>query len=761
MVRPLRIGLTLSLGLLALSACRRAATTTPEDGASTGVEEVEPETVAATGPAVVKAPTYDPSADPKNSQGYDLRAVVDPADPAQAKKKPFGVEALYEVAGVGGPTVSPDGKYVLFTVSHHDLAAGKSNTDLYLLSLDGGKARRMTTSAAFDGSPMWEPDSSAFVFVSSRESGAQLWRMAVDGGEAQMLTEVSTGISEPVLSADGTKVAFVSTVYPDLGADQAANKKRSKAVADNPIQAHVADDLLYRHWTSYADGTRSHVLLLDRDTMQLTDLTPGDFDSPAFSLGDVGLAFSPDGKEVAFVSNRDDNNAQAWTTNKDLYVVSTEVGGKKVPKPRNLTDDNEGFDGHPVYSPDGRYIAFRRQTVAAYESDQFELALLERATGTVTILTEPIDNWVDDMLWASQDRLVFQVTEQGRYPLYTVDAAGTAIEKLPIPSVRGFDLTPDGGVVFGFSRIGMPTELFSLDAGKQKVTRLTGFNDDVVAEYDIRPAEEVFIEGANGQKVHTFIVKPHGFKPGKRYPFILNVHGGPQGMWSDALRGDWQVYPAAGYVLAFANPHGSTGYGQEYTRAISNDYGGKIFEDLMKVVDHMEAEPYVDAERMGAMGWSFGGYMMNWFLGHTDRFKAIASMMGMYDLPSFYGATEELWYPEFDQGGTPWSNAETYEKFSPSNYAKNFKTPTLVVTGELDYRVPYTQSLQLFTALRRQDVPARLVVFPNDGHWPSYVRSMPLYYVAHLDWFHRYLGGNKPELDVMELVYGEAFDDDE
>ena len=257
------------------------------------------------------------------------------------------------------------------------------------------------------------------------------------------------------------------------------------------------------------------------------------------------------------------------------------------------------------------------------------------------------------------------------------------------------------------------------------------------------------------------MVKPHGFKKGKKYPAILNVHGGPQSQWSDSLRGDWQVYPGAGYVVVFANPHGSTGYGQDFTRAISEDWGGKVYEDVMAVADAMEAWDFVDPKRMGAMGWSYGGYMMNWILGHTNRFAAIASMMGIYDLDSFYGATEELWFPEFDLGGPAWTEVEAYRKWSPAESASRFQTPTLVVTGELDYRVPYTQSLQLFTALRRQDVPARLVVFPNDGHWPSYVRSMPLYYAAHLDWFHRYLGGAPSPWPVEDLVAGTAFDESE
>jgi dipeptidyl aminopeptidase/acylaminoacyl peptidase len=275
-------------------------------------------------------------------------------------------------------------------------------------------------------------------------------------------------------------------------------------------------------------------------------------------------------------------------------------------------------------------------------------------------------------------------------------------------------------------------------------------------EVDIRPAETMWVSGADNARVQVFIVKPHDFDPAKKYPLILNVHGGPQSQWADSFRGDWQVYPGAGYVVAFANPHGSTGFGQAYTAEISGDWGGKVYEDLMKVTDALEKLPYVDPKRMGAMGWSYGGYMMNWFEGHTDRFKALASMMGIFDNRAFFGATEELWFPEWDLKGQPW-NSDLYEKFSPSNFVKTFKTPCLVITGERDYRVPYTQGLQMFTALQKMNVPSRLIVYSNAGHWPSWY-EMALYYTAHLEWFHTYLGGGAPPWSTEAFLRNAVFD---
>jgi len=746
--------------LCVAGACHPATTPMPagtggaasatDDGAGTS----EPDTVAPSGaPTTVVASSYTPSSDPRNASGWKLDTVRSPTDSKDAAKKPFGLDALYRLVALGKPEFSPDGTRLLFTTTAYDLAKGKSNVDIWRVAVDGTDLKQLTRAPGRDADPRWAPDGRSFVFVSTRKGASttgkpQLWRMDVDGGEAEQLTDLSTGVSGPQVSPDGTRVGFVSHVFPEHGADDKANAAAAAAIDETPVTAHVADDLLYRHWTSWGDGRRDHILVMDLATRGVIDVTPGDFDSPAF--GDGAFAWSPDSKELCFVSNRDKPSAQAWTTNKDLFVVP--AGGGKVV---NLTPDNPAYDGSPQYSPDGRSIAFRRQTKPGYEADRFRLAVYDRKSGNAKVLTEGFDDWVSDYQWSLDSAsLVFSAPQQGRTPLFSVPAMGGTVDKLRLPSARSFALGPKGAIAFTFARVGQPVELFVADRQGAEVERLTGFNDAIAEAYDARPAEEMWVDGADGKKVHVFVVKPHGFRKGKRYPLIINVHGGPQYQWADDLRGDWQVYPAAGYVVAFLNPHGSTGYGQDYTAAISGDWGGRVYDDVMAVTDALAGQSYVDPKRIGAMGWSYGGYMMNWLIGHTDRFAAVASMMGIYDLPSFYGATEELWFPEWDLKGAPWDAEEAYRKWSPSTYAAKFKTPTLVLTGELDYRVPYTQSLQLFTALRRRDVPARLIVFPNDGHWPSYVKSMPLYYVAHLDWFHRWLGGKPPSTEVRELVRG-------
>ena len=357
-------------------------------------------------------------------------------------------------------------------------------------------------------------------------------------------------------------------------------------------------------------------------------------------------------------------------------------------------------------------------------------------------------------------RLYFTADVKGRTPLHALDLATREdLGRLDVGLVDAFEVSPDGAwAVVARRQMHRPTELHrvALSGRRRPRAPLTSQNQALLEEVDFRPMEEVFVDSPSGKKIQVLLVKPHGFDPAKKYPAIVNVHGGPQMQWADAFRGDAQVYPGAGYVVAFPNPHGSTGWGQDFTAAISKDWDGKVMQDVTAVSDWLAAQPWVDKDRMGAMGWSWGGYAMMWLAGHTDRYKAIASMMGVYDLRSMYSSTEELWFPEWDLGGTPWQNPEGYRKQSPSSYVTQFRTPTLVVTGQKDFRVPYTQSLSFFTDLQKRGVPSRLVVFEGSGHWPGWY-DMVLYYAAHLDWFHTYLGGEPSPWDPKALAQNAVF----
>ncbi len=680
--------------------------------------------------------------------------------PLQAQKRAFTIADLYKIKSVNDPQISPDGKQIAFVVTEYFLEKGESNSEIYLMNADGSNLRQMTNNPAGDFHPRWSPDGKYLLFVSTRNEGAQAWLLPVNGGEPRQLTHFSTGVDNPEWTPDGKCIVFSSMVFPECGACDDCNKKINDGLKNGPLQAHMADRLLYRHWNFWKDGRRRHILKFSLDNEEIIDLTPGDYDAPSFSLsGATGFAISPDGKEMCYVSNHDLHEAE--TTNKDLWLVSLNGGESK-----NITDENEAYDGDPRYSPDGRYIAYRMQKVPKFEADKFRLAIYDRQTGAKRILTESFDNWVDDFQWAPDSRSIYFTADvKGHVPLYRVDIkSGKITPVLDVKTIDAFDVSPDGKWVAVSRRaIAEPREIWRAPlkgkAEKKKAIRLTTFNKEIEETVDIRPAEELWIPSPTGKKIHTFLIKPHNFDPNKKYPLILNVHGGPQGQWADAFRGDWQVYPGAGYVLAFPNPHGSTGYGQEFTNAISKDWGGKVYQDVMAVADSVGRLPFVDENRMGAMGWSYGGYMMMWLEGHTDKFKAIVSMMGVYDLPAMYGATEELWFPEWDLGGTPW-DSDLYQKWSPHNYVKNFKTPCLVITGEQDFRVPYTLSLEFFTALQKMRVPSRLIVFKNDGHWPNFVKSMPFYYNAHLDWFHKYLGGDPAPYDMIKMWRNQAFEEE-
>ena len=667
-----------------------------------------------------------------------------------AQKRAVTIPDVYRITSVSGVGLSPDGKQLVYSAGNTSLKTLKSDRRIVVAKTDGTGATDIVTGENCYG-PAWSADGrEIYYFDMAPDTTMQMFAYRLESKQSRQLTTYKLGVADGIVSPDGRFVAFSAEVYPEFGADAQRTIDRRNKKDTGRVQAHIADSLLYRHWTQYSDGRVTHLMLCDLNTGVVRDLTPGNQTLLFTPSGDRLFTFSPDSRELCYVSNHD-RHPEA-STNADLWLVSVDGG-----KARNITAANKAWDGTPLYSSDGRYIAYRCQATPGYESDCFKLALYDRQNGTSRIVTPGFDDWVEDFAW-SQDcsKIYFTADVRGYMPIYELTLATGKITRQVANVAASAALTDSkGNFYFTSSTTGKPNALYRYEAKKKRTTQLTHYNDALEAEVDFRPSEELWIKGAAGDSMEIFIVKPHNFDPNKRYPLVMNVHGGPQMQWMNSFRADWQVYPGAGYVVAYPNPHGSTGRGQAYCAAISRDWGGKVYEDVMLAADTLAKLSYVDPDRMACMGWSYGGYMMNWLQGHTKRFKCLASMIGLYGTPSMWGTTEELWFPNHEFGGQPW-NSDLYQKWNPSASVKNFSTPTLILTGERDYRVSYTQSLQYFNALQTLGVPSRLIVFSNDGHWPSNMRSMPVYYNAHLEWFHQWLGGDPAPWRTQDMINNEV-----
>jgi dipeptidyl aminopeptidase/acylaminoacyl peptidase len=558
--------------------------------------------------------------------------------------------------------------------------------------------------------------------------------MDPDGGNPKPVTNLSTEADGVLFSPDGKNLLFSSEVYPECGADDACNKKNLDAEKANPVKARIYTELLYRHWTRWQTRRRSHLFVIGLDGAPPRDLTPGTVDIPPFSLGEPDdYDISPDGQEVCYSMNADP--VPATSTNTDLYVVSIKGGD-----PVKITS-NPGADATPRYSPDGKYLAWRAQFRAGYESDRWRLLVLERKTGKRTNLTEGLDRWVNSFTWKHDSGgLFFTTLDRGQQAIQLVSLGGGALQIVARADAELDDmqLTRDGKTLVYTSQSGVaPTEIFRASSAGGAAVPLTHLNDQTLNACQLTPLEEFWVDTEDGSRVQSFVVKPYGFRADQKYPVLMLIHGGPQGAWGHSWSYRWnaQVFAAAGYVVVMPNPRGSTGYGQKFIDEINGDWGGKAYDDIMAATDYALANlPYADPLRVGAAGASFGGFMIDWILGHTERFKALVSHDGVYDQRDEFGGTEELWFPLWEMGGTPWDKPDDFRKWSPSTYAKDFHTPTLVIHGELDFRVPYSQGLELFTALKLQDVPAKLLVFPDEGHWVLKPQNSRLWYSTVLDW---------------------------
>jgi dipeptidyl aminopeptidase/acylaminoacyl peptidase len=666
----------------------------------------------------------------------------------EAGKRPITFDDMIKLHRVAEPQISPDGKWVAYTVTTPDMDANRNAGNLWLVATEGGAPIQLTQSG-HDTSPVWSSDGKMLAFLSSRTGESQVYVLPMEGGEAHAWTHLSTGADIVKWSPDGKTIAFTSSVYPDCK-DDACNKLRNEEREKNKVKAHVTERLLYRHWTHWSEGKRSHLFVIAAPAGPAQaeaasaprDLTTGaDYDVPPDERGGAeDINFSPDGSEICFTAVTD--KVEAISTNGDLFLVPVAGGAE----PKRITK-NPGFDGNPVYSPDGEFIAYHAQLTAGYESDRWRVMLYDRQSGKNENISEGCDRSADELAWSPDSKTIYFVAEnETLQPVYTMEArAGAQPRKIVAEGFNsGSSFTKDGKTIaFARTSLAMPAEVFVQGSG-ESAKQLTHHNEPILANVAMNEAETFWFESADGTRVQAMLLRPPNFDATKKYPLLVLLHGGPQTMFANAWGYRWnpQVFSAAGYVSLMINRRGSTGYGQKFTDEITNDWGGKAYVDVMKGIDATLAKyKFVDGTRMAAAGGSYGGYMADWIATHTGRFKAIISHASVYDKVAME-ATEELWFEEHDMQGTPWSNPESYRKWAPVTYAGElgkYKTPTLVIAGEMDYRVPYTQSLEFFSALQRQGVPSKLVVFPDEGHWILKPQNAQFWYKTFLDWLATYL----------------------
>ncbi len=685
---------------------------------------------------------------------------------AAQTRRPMTFEDMMKMRRLGDIAVSPDGHWIMYSATDVDLGKNTRTSHLWIVPTAGGDSRALTASLAGESRGRFSPDGKRMLFQSTRDEGQQIWLADFDAaagtiGEPHKLTSISTEADGAIWSPDSKQILFASAVYPDCN-DDSCNRKRDEERADSKVKAKVFTHLLYRHWTQFTGDKRSHLFLVSADGGTPRDLNPGDeHDVPPFALGGPdAYAFSPDGKEIAFEENLDP--VPAISTNSDIFTLLLDDPAAKPVKISTAA----GGDHSPSYSPDGKYIAWRSQARAGYESDRFRLMIYNRATKQIKEPLPNFDRWVDEFIWAPDSQTIyFAYGNSGEAQIDSVQIDGSHLAQLTKSGEYGsLQMTTDGKLLIASKMtVRMPGEVYVLDTEhKQQITaerlhghesptgtetsaayavlkerQLSHLNDALLSQLDLAPLETYFFPSIGKTRVQGFVIKPPAFDAAKKYPVKFLVHGGPQGAWGDSWSYRWnaEFLAANGYVVVMVNPRGSTGYGQDFVDGVNGDWGGKPYIDLMRGLDYAETHySFIDKTRECALGASYGGYMANWILGHTQRFRCIVTHDGMFNPESAYGTTEELWFNEWEFKGTPWTNRAMYRKWSPMLAETNFKTPTLVIHSQLDFRLDVSEGYQLFTTLQRMNVPSKMLYFPDEGHWVLKPQNSQLWYKTVNDW---------------------------
>ncbi|QRK04475.1 S9 family peptidase [Archangium violaceum] len=665
---------------------------------------------------------------------------------APAKSQPYTIQDQVSMRRISSPSVSPDGKRIAFVLRTTDLEANKGRTDLWLVNADGSGLRQLTYSPESEAQPVWSPDGQSLLFLSSRSGSSQVFRLPLDGGESQAVTKLPLDVGAFALSRDGKTLAVALEVYPDC-ATLECTTQRLKEQAQKKTTGRVYDKLFVRHWDTWADGRRNHLFVLPVDgSAAPRDVMVGmDADGPSKPFGGPEeFTFTPDGKGLVFTA-RDVGRSESWSTDLDLFLAPVDKPGA----PRKLTEKNRATDTTPVFSPDGKTLAYLAMSRPGYESDRLRVVLRSWPDGKERVLAEQWDRSAGGIAWSADGKSVLVTADDiGQHPVFSLDVAsgrvralsgqGSASEPRPLP---------DGRVVFLRDDLKSPADLYSVRADGSELRQLTRVNEDALARIRFGDYEQFEFPGWNGETVRAFVVKPVDFNPKKKYPVAFLIHGGPQGSFGNHFHYRWnpQTYAGRGYAAVMVDFHGSTGYGQAFTDAIRGDWGGKPLEDLQKGLDAaIKRYGFLDGDKVCALGASYGGFMINWIAGQMpDRFRCLVNHDGNLDEKLAYFNTEELWFPEWEHGGTPWEKPEGYTKHNPIDHVAKWKTPMFVIHGGQDFRVVDTQGLSTFTVLQRRGIPSKLLYFPDENHWVVKPANSIQWHEAVLDWLDQWTKGSK------------------
>jgi dipeptidyl aminopeptidase/acylaminoacyl peptidase len=656
--------------------------------------------------------------------------------PALATAKGLTIDDMLAMQRISDPQVSPDGKWVTFSVRDTDYDANRGRYDVWLAAIDGSSVTRLTTHQEGDQDARWSPDGRWIYFMSSRTGSSQVWRIQPTGGEAQQVTKLAADINGFKLMPDGKRLVLAIDVWP-TAKTLAESVKRDEQQAKSKVKAHVTDQLLYRHWDQWEDGKYSHLFLWTSDS-DLRDMTPGlTTDTPIHPFGGMEqVTISADGKWLAYVA-RVGGRETAWTTNTDIFLVPTDGRSRTL----NITSENKAYDVDPLFSPDGKTLAILQMKRPGFEADRQRISLYDLGTKKLRVVTEQWDRSAAELAWSRDGKTIYtSANNLGNVALFAIDVASGNAKVLADKGTNNSVRVAGDRLVFARDTLKSPVELFTMKPDGSDVRQVTKLNSDRVAKIQWGAYEQFSFKGAKGDTVYGYAMKPAGYKAGKA-PVAFLIHGGPQGSFGDHFHYRWnpQFYAGAGYAVVFIDFHGSTGYGQAFTDAISGDWGGAPFEDLMLGLDAAIARfNYLDGNRVAALGASYGGYMVNWINGKTDRFKALVCHDGIFDTRFAYYDTEEVWFPEWEHKGTPYDKLEEYEKWSPVANVKHWKTPTLVIHGAMDFRIPDSHGMAAFTALQRRGVPSRFLHFPDENHWVLKPQNSKLWHQEVLAWIDRY-----------------------